>query len=66
MPNFTVKMKDGTTREFNERGRAGGSYINSMRYEPGFAVFVDEWGNSVSIPTELIMEITKTCNHGGW
>ena len=66
MPDFTVKMKDGTTREFNERGRAGGSYINSMRYEPGVVVFRDEWGAEISIPTELIQEISKSPMRGGW
>ena len=66
MPDFTVKMKHGTVREFNERGRAGGSYTSSMRYEPGFAVFKDEWGGEVSIPTEIIQEIIKSHTHGGW
>jgi hypothetical protein len=59
VPDFTVKMKDGTTREFREkgRGRAGGSWTNSMRYEHGFVVFRDEWGAETSIPTEAIAEI---------
>jgi len=66
MPDFTVNMKDGTVRSFHELGRAGGSYTNSMRYEPGFAVFRDEWGAEVSIPTELIQEISKSAPRGGW
>jgi hypothetical protein len=66
MPDFIVKMKDETVREFKERGRAGGSYTNSLRYEPGFAVFKDEWGAETSIPTDLIAEIHKQPQRGGW
>ena len=33
MSSITVKMKDGTIKEFPETSRPGGSYCTSMRYE---------------------------------
>jgi len=59
MSNITIKMRDGTTREFKHEGRAGGSYTKSLRYEPGFAVITDEWHRETAIPTELIQEIVN-------
>ena len=50
-------MKDGTKREFNHRGRAGGSYTIHLKYEGAFAVVVDEWGNQTAIPAADISEI---------
>lgn len=52
-------MKDGTVREFVERGRPGGSFSNSIKYETGFVVIKDEWGERTSIPTEDIREIKE-------
>lgn len=43
-------MKDGTTKEFKEVGRASGSWTISLKYEGAFAVVVDEWGNQTAIP----------------
>ena len=65
MANFTVKMKDGTVREFRAMGRAGGSYQNGVRYENGFVVFFDEWNGETVIPSDLIEEIIKSAT-GGW
>lgn len=59
MASFTIKMKDGTVKEFPHRGRPGGSYTKSIRYETGFAVIKDEYGDETSIPTDEISEITK-------
>lgn len=50
-------MKDGTVREFKHKPRPGGSYENSIKYEPGFVVFIDEYYNATSIPTDSIAEI---------
>ena len=66
MASFTIKMKDGTVREFPHKGRPGGSYTKSIRYEPGFVVIVDEYHNETSIPAPDIAEIKKNAEQYGW
>jgi hypothetical protein len=56
---FRVQMRDGTVREFIDRGRAGGSYSQSIRYETGFVVIVDCYNGETSIPAADIKEIRK-------
>lgn len=59
--SITVHLKDGTKREFPHEGRAGGSYTKRIRYEAGFAIVVDEWGNTTSFPSENIESVdTRT------
>ncbi len=65
MANITVDMKDGTVRKFLHRGRAGGSYTKSLRYESAFAVIVDEWHKETAIPIADIAQITTTRHRGG-
>ncbi len=60
MASITVKMKDGTSREFPRQNRAGGSYSNKIAYEVGFVVITNEYGTETAIPAEDIAEITKT------
>ena len=60
MANITVKMKDGTVREFPHKGRAGGSYTKTLKYEGAFAVITDEWYCKTAIPAEDIAEIKTT------
>lgn len=55
--HVTIKMKDGTVREFQERGRPGGSWTQTLKYEGGFAIVVDEWGDQTAIPSADIDEI---------
>jgi hypothetical protein len=55
--NITVIMKDGRRREFKHEGRPGGSYTKRLRYEPGFVVITDEWGQETAIPAEDISEV---------
>ena len=54
-----VKLKDGTTKIFEDRGAPGGSYSQSMRAEIGFVVITDAWGKSTWIPTDTIAEIEQ-------
>lgn len=60
MASITVKMKNGTVREFPHSGRAGGSYTKSLKFEGVFAVITDEWGERVAIPAADITEIVET------
>jgi hypothetical protein len=62
--SIKVKMKDGTTKDFPHRGRSGGSWTKSIRYEGAFAIITDEWQNETAIPAEGISEIVKTQNGG--
>lgn len=66
MSTVTVKLKDGTKREFNDT-RGGGSYNNYVKYEGVFAVVVDVWGNQTSFPAVDVQEIKYDPElRGGW
>lgn len=54
-----LKMKDGTTRVFEDRGAPGGSYEQSMRAEIGFVVIKDAYGKCTWIPSDEIAEIEQ-------
>ena len=60
MADIRIKMKDGTVKEFPHRGRPGGSYTKSVRYEGGFVIVTDEWYAETAIPSELVAEVVKT------
>ncbi len=59
MSDITVKMKDGTVREFRHEGRSGGSYTKTLRYEGAFAVIEDEYHRRTAIPAADIAEIVE-------
>jgi hypothetical protein len=60
MSNITIRMRDGSVKEFPHKGRAGGSYTKSLRHEPGFVVITDEWYTETALPTEMIAEGLRT------
>lgn len=60
MSNITIKLKDGSTREFRHEGRPGGSYTKTLKFEGGFAIVEDEWSKRIAIPAEDIAEIVET------
>lgn len=64
MSNIIVKLKDGTERKFMHKGRAGGSYTKSLRYEPGFVVVKDEYSKETAFPTELVKEVVQWPERG--
>lgn len=67
MPDVTIKFKDGTTRRFEERGRAGGSWRQTVRYEGVFVLIVDEWGGVTAFPAQDIAELSVAQDRrGGW
>jgi hypothetical protein len=66
MSDITVKMKDGTKREFKDRGAPGGSYSNSVKYEGMFAIIEDAYGNTTSIPSWDILEIYQETARRNW
>lgn len=61
-----VKMKDGTTRIFEDRGAPGGSYHQSMRAEIGFIVITDAYGKATWIPSDEVREIEQEAPRRGW
>lgn len=63
MANITVKMKDGTTREFRHEGRPGGSYTKRLTCEGAFAVITDEYHKRTLIPAVDIAEIVEEPEH---
>lgn len=59
MASITIKMKDGTTREFPHEGRAGGSYSKSVTYEGAFVVITDEYYKRTAIPASDVAEVIE-------
>lgn len=57
MANITVKMKDGSVREFPHEGRPGGSFTKTIRYEGAFAIITNEYYGEIAIPSNDIAEI---------
>lgn len=62
MASITVRMKDGTIRDFPHEGRPGGSYTKRLTYEGAFAVIQDEWQTRTAIPAADIAEIIERPN----
>ena len=65
MANIKITMKDGTIKDFPDRGRPGGSYCNSLRYEGVFAIVKDVWGAETAVPAADIAEIKKDSDDRG-
>lgn len=65
MSSITIKMKDGSVKDFPETSRAGGSYCTSIKYESGFAIVTDAWGKQTAVPAESIDEVVVEPNTSG-
>lgn len=59
MPSIKIKFKDGSVMDFPHKGRPGGSYTKTIRYEGVFAIVKDEYGTETSFPSDRIAEITS-------
>jgi hypothetical protein len=66
MANITIKMKDGSVKDFPHVGRSGGSYTKSIRYEGAFAIVTDEYDNETAIPVQDIEEVNKRPHRYSW
>jgi len=62
MASFVITMKDGTIRRFPHKGRPGGSYTKTIKYEGAMAIITDEYYNRTAIPVSDIKEIVETPN----
>lgn len=60
MTSVKIKFKDGTVRDFQHRGRSGGSYTVRVAYEGAFVVITDEWGKRTAFPANDIAEVIET------
>jgi hypothetical protein len=58
--SIVVKFKDGSKREFPHRGRAGGSYSKSVKFEGGFVIITDEWYERAAFPAGDVSEVIET------
>ena len=63
---ITIKLKDGTTREFVERGRAGGSWTIRVTFEGAFVIVTDEWDTRTVFPAADVAEVVDHPARGGW
>lgn len=66
MADVTIKMKDGTTREFKHKGCLGGSYTVTVRYEGAFVIVTDEYYTETAIPASDVAEVVTRDHRGGW
>lgn len=65
MRQIRITFKDGTEKVFNHRGRAGGSYTIGIKYQGGFAIVENEWGDTASFPAADIEKV-ETTEERGW
>lgn len=61
-----IKMKNGTTKKFEDHGRPGGSYSQRIKYEGAFAVITDCYDNQTAIPASDIEEVVTNTHGGRW
>ncbi len=66
MPDITVKMKDGTVKNFKQENRPGGSYYNKVDYKEAFVVVTDVWGKRTSIPAADVAEVEEIPERRWW
>lgn len=66
MATYRLYMRDGTVKEFKDRGRPGGSYSQTLRYETDFVVITDCYGGETAFPSKDIREIQKDATQGAW
>lgn len=59
MTSVRITMKDGTINDHKHRGRAGGSYTKSVRYEGAFVVVVDEYRAETAYPASDVAKVEK-------
>ncbi len=57
MTDVNVKMKDGRTLLFEDKGAPGGSYCNEVKHDGAFAVIKDPYGKRTAIPAADIEEL---------
>lgn len=62
----TIKFKNGTERRFEDRGAAGGSYSQSIRYEGQFVIVRDAYDNETAFPVDLVAEVQTQPTRGRW
>jgi len=66
MSNIVVWMKDGTKKEFVDRGAPGGSYCNHLKYEGAFVIIEDPYGKKTSIPAQDIEQVVHESERRSW
>lgn len=66
MSRVTIKLKDGTVRDFADKGRAGGSWSTSVSFEGSFVIVKDEWGKRTVFPAADVAEVVDNPERGGW
>lgn len=66
MAEITVVFRDGTTKEFPDTGRVGGSYTNSVRYEGNFVIVKDAYDATTAYPMDIVKEVNTRPSRGGW
>jgi len=66
MSSITIKLKNGTVRQFPHEGRAGGSWTKTVKFEGAFVIVTDEWGTRTAFPAADIAEVIDTPDRGTW
>ena len=55
--SIAVYMKNGTKKNYPHKARGWADWTKEIRYETGFAIITDEYGNETAIPAQDIEEI---------
>lgn len=62
MSSITITFKDGTVKEFPHKGRPGGSYTKSVKYEGAFVIVTDEYYRQEAFPASDIKMVEERPN----
>jgi len=66
MANVKITKKDGTIMDFPHRGRAGGSYTVTVKYEGAFVIVRDEWGKETAVPVTDVELVESEPHQERW
>ena len=66
MADVKITFNDGTVVEHKDKGRSGGSYTQTIRYEGVFVIVKDCWGAETSYPAANISKVEKESTQRDW
>lgn len=66
MATVHITFKDGEKKTMTDRGRSGGSYCQTVRYEGAFVIIKDAYGEQTAYPAADIKELRIESTERGW
>lgn len=59
MAYIKITFKDGAVKEFNQQGCSGGSWTNTVEYQPGWVVVTDLYKAKYAYPIDIVQEVIE-------